>query len=243
MRKLEEMDHEEILALSEDQIERMIDYRCAESGIKLLLRPVEPEDPKIEGDVIVYSIANINSEDLDFIQKILTLITKNKDKIVETDYDYNGPGSDYSYVKPVDWYTRSNYFEINKKIVFSSHKFDQLKSELTAYHHAKSSYKSAKEEFSKADNERSEIAKSVHREINAHRALSEQLKAAKENYDRYLDLSDNDTAMAGKFWNDAFEEADDYIRHQVSLHGGFAALEENQFEPDIETAIRRILKD
>ena len=56
MKKLNEMTELEILALTDDQIEKIVKYRKAEEGVVLMEKPIEPsyeEEPN--KDITLYT--------------------------------------------------------------------------------------------------------------------------------------------------------------------------------------------
>ena len=53
MKELDQMTHEEILKLSDSDVERLMDWECAREGIKLIDMPTEPEKKTFEFDTKV----------------------------------------------------------------------------------------------------------------------------------------------------------------------------------------------
>ena len=56
MKKLNEMTELEILALTDDQIEKIVKYRKAEEGVVLMEKPIEPFYEEVRNkDITLYT--------------------------------------------------------------------------------------------------------------------------------------------------------------------------------------------
>src|SRR3712207_3456204 len=125
MKKINEMTEQEILALSEQDIQNMIKFRMMEEGIKIIDKPKKPELFEIEpADKKVYVIPILEGyafTDFAEAQKVAEALQAAK-SFRKVEYDWNKLGSDYEYLEKKDKYKYGypNDFGVNEKYVYSN---------------------------------------------------------------------------------------------------------------------------
>lgn len=105
MKNISEMTEQEIIALSDEDVQKMIKLRMMEEGIKLLDKPKVPELFEIEpADTQYFSIPLLDGfafTDIEEATKVAEIL-KSAKSLRKVDYDWNRLGSEYKYLKRVN---------------------------------------------------------------------------------------------------------------------------------------------
>lgn len=228
MKRIEEMTEQEILNLSEEDVQKMIKLRMAEKGIRIMDRPKQPELFEIEpADVIVYTIPLLGSSlgftDANDAQKMMEFLINSK-SLVKVDYDYNNLGSDYKCVKNAG--EKEFYSSIDPiSIVSTSAYSKELYAKICDFAIQNKKMKGKVAEDQKHYDEAMESAADIVTEIrgiwievkNKYNRLDEYTNRFKLDY---LPLADNDEEMAMKFMAKAYslnDEEEKYILTNYNL--------------------------
>lgn len=210
MKKINEMTEQEILALSEKDIQNMIKFRMMEEGIKVIDKPKKPELFEIEpADQKAYVIPILNGysfTDFAEAQKVADALREAK-SFRKVDYDCNKLGSNFKYLEKKDRYTYDDAgdFGISEIRVYSNKLYasivdfaaqnkamnEQVEKDMKAYDDA----------YAAASDITLEIRSRVTEVIEKYERL-ERLTHSFAN--DYCPLSDNNEEMAMKFMSKAF---------------------------------------
>lgn len=219
MKDWRDLTVEEFANLTEEQVEQYKKLICAQEGIKMLEKPIEPKkyDDSKE-DCEVYKLNGISGlyfadfqealQTVDFLRKMKTL--------GNTRYAYNtvifeaGTTRDYTG-EPVD-------ISISTEMCYSKQKAAELEGKITAYKKAREEYDAALKDYYNAQKEREE-ATSYFAECyeKAVGIMLTRKRLSNLFYNEYLPLADNNIEMAMGFLKKAYtvSEADEqYILAQ-----------------------------
>lgn len=220
MKKINEMTEQEILALSEQDIQNMIKFRMMEEGIKIIDKPKKPELFEIEpADKKVYIIPILNGyafTDFAEAQRVSEAL-QNAKSFRKVEYDWNKLGSDYQYLEKKERYTfdTSGDFGVNEVYVYSKELYanivdfaaqnkamtKQVEADMKAYNDA---YAAA-----------SDITLEIRERVAEVREKAARLERLTQKFaDDYYPLSDNNEDMAMKFMSKAYtltREEEKYI--------------------------------
>lgn len=98
------MTEQEILALTEEDVQKLIKLRMMEEGIKIMDKPKIPELFEIEpADIQYFSIPLLDGfafTDINEATKVAEIL-KSAKSLRKVDYDWNKLGSDYKFLKRV----------------------------------------------------------------------------------------------------------------------------------------------
>lgn len=98
------MTDQEILALTEEDVQKLIKLRMMEEGIKIMDKPKIPELFEIEpADIQYFSIPLLDGfafTDINEATKVAEIL-KSAKSLRKVDYDWNKLGSDYKFLKRV----------------------------------------------------------------------------------------------------------------------------------------------
>lgn len=101
------MTEQEILALTEEDVQKLIKLRMMEEGIKIMDKPKIPELFEIEpADIQYFSIPLLDGfafTDINEATKVAEIL-KSAKSLRKVDYDWNKLGSDYKFLKKSEKY-------------------------------------------------------------------------------------------------------------------------------------------
>jgi hypothetical protein len=215
MKKISEMTEQEILALSEQDIQNMIKFRMMEEGIKVIDKPKKPELFEIEpADQKVYVIPVLDGyafTDFAEAQKVADALREAK-SFRKVDYDWNKLGSNFKYLEKKDRYTYNNEgdFSISEISVYSSKLYANIV-DFAAQN--KAMEKQVEKEIAEYDNAyaaASDITLEIRNRVSEVREKHERLERLTNSFaNDYYPLSGNNEQMAMKFMSKAFTLTDD----------------------------------
>ena len=210
MKKINEMTEQEILALSENDIQNMIKFRMMEEGIKVIDKPKKPELFEIEpADQKVYVIPVLDGyafTDFAEAQKVADALREAK-SFRKVDYDWNKLGSNFKYLEKKDRYTYNNEgdFSISEISVYSSKLYANIV-DFAAQN--KAMQKQIEKDMAEYDNAyaaASDITLEIRSRISEVREKHERLERLMHSFaNDYYPLSGNNEEMAMKFMSKAF---------------------------------------
>lgn len=210
MKRIYDMEKEEILALTQEYIEKLIDYECALKGVPLLPpRPLEPDKVNIEPDITAYEIAGLCLLTAEEAGRILEAI--NTCSIYTSTYVPGANCYDKKLI-PVDAYTKP---KIETKRFYSMEYWDKVKSQKEAYASTKRIYDEDKKKYDEAYSKRSETASCVWEFIDAVREENRVKDYLTAEFNRYLELTDGNKTIAMRFLKKAHNVDDELTQELV----------------------------
>ena len=215
MKKISEMTEQEILALSEQDIQNMIKFRMMKEGIKVIDKPKKPELFEIEpADQKVYIIPILDGyafTDFAEAQKVADALREAK-SFRKVDYDWNKLGSNFKYLEKKDRYTYNNEgdFSISEISVYSSKLYANIVDFAAQNKAMEKQVEKDMEEYDKAYAAASDITLEIRSRISEVREKHERLERLMHSFaNDYYPLSGNNEEMAMKFMSKAFTLTDD----------------------------------
>lgn len=210
MKKINEMTEQEILALSETDIQNMIKFRMMEEGIKVIDKPKKPKLFEIKpADQKVYVIPVLDGyafTDFAEAQKVADALREAK-SFRKVDCDWNKLGSNFKYLEKKDRYTYNNEgdFSISEISVYSSKLYANIV-DFAAQN--KAMQKKVEKDMAEYDNAyaaASYITFEIRNRISEVREKQERLGCLTHSFaNDYYPLSGNNEKMAIKFMSKAF---------------------------------------
>lgn len=187
MKSIKEMSHSEIIELTEQDIERMIDYECAKAGIRFVKCPEKPLEPKFDETPNAFEIARVIVRSRESAEKIQSCLMSCKSDILEAGY----MGVDRALrIEEVHWQTRSEREERDKR----EEEYDELKK---AYNEARLAY----DEFL---SRRQSIEQPIWDKWNEEKARAYQVEHLQSMCQKYFDLAEGNETVALNFLSSAY---------------------------------------
>lgn len=196
MKRIEEMSQEEMLALTPDAIQKVIDYACALEGLPLEemgpTKPVAPAEP----DMTLYRITEVSSMyvgTLEDAQKVLDALKGVT--LYSTDYVRESEAVGYKKIaRPL---TRPA--SVSTEDVFSPEMWAKVKEDYTEYAELMKQYLDSSRATEEASSARKKIADWVWKAIRNARRREEYKQELIRAFDRYLILADGNRTIAYRF--------------------------------------------
>lgn len=205
MRAFDTLTEQELVALSEEDIQRYIDYACAENGVPLLpaLIPEPPSNPVPETDEIAYAVGRSYSTDIvclkssdaqelaDFLNRIQT---------VELQY-VPGPTTD----RVID--VRRGPYVVTPTPCYSAALGATIRPALADAERAKKVYDAAKKDYDRAVAEREGTASEIRDKVSDAWEVHNRRESRRRDFARYLQLADGKQDIAARFLLNAHHDS------------------------------------
>ena len=210
MKKINEMTEQEILALSEQDIQNMIKFRMMEEGIKIIDKPKRPELFEIEpADQKVYVIPILNGyafTNFAEAQKVADALREAK-SFRKVDYDWNKLGSNFKYLEKKENYTFNDAgdFSVNETHVYSNKLYASIVDFAAQNKAMNEQVEKDMKSYDDAYAAASDITLEIRGRVTEIREKYERLERLTCSFaNDYYPLSDNNEEMAMKFMSKAF---------------------------------------
>lgn len=227
MKKITEMTEQEILALTEEDVQKMIKLQMMEEGIKIMDKPQVPELFDIEpADLEVFTIpflgdfAFTSMEDANAVAEAL----RNAKTLRKVEYDWNKMGSGCKYLVKKEKYSYSSSpdFSVNSEFVYSKELYTKISGFAAQNKVLKEQAQKDQEEYDAQLSEASEIISEIRSRVEEVKAKYERLERLVYKFaSDYYPLSDNNEDMAIKFMAKAYslnDEEKEYILSEYSKY-------------------------
>lgn len=221
MKSIEKMTEKQILNLKDEDLEKLINLKMAQEGIKLLQRPSEPQLSEVpKPDIILYQI-----EGIEFYFKTRQAAEEAKDLfkdnkyIVGADYNYMSSEKVYHELAGLSKYDHEERekMEIKEQDAYSIALYEEIKELLAANDKLNDAYKGGLEdyetEYKKSEYIREEINERYEEVCEKYR----ELDLMKSRYAEYLELANGNSKTALTFLKKAYtvnEETEAYITEE-----------------------------
>jgi hypothetical protein len=195
MTRIYDMTEEEILALTDDQINKLIDYECALEGAPMLPPDPGPKPTKDipEPDVQAYAVAGFNVLDADHAGRILTAL--NSGTLYNIEY---GRNYDVKYLSPI---TSGSYHapKVEVKSFHSAELWDSIKDTQSAFAEQEKEWNRRKEIYNTAVEGRAKLTESVWEHVGNLRSHAWEREQIRGEFRRYMELAENNSKIALAF--------------------------------------------
>lgn len=207
IKKLEEYTQEELIALTEDQITKVIRLEQAKAGVKILYKPEAIEaEPDIKRTVKVYTIPNpfgygeILFSDLASAEELVEFINKNQESILK-EY-YRSSNYNYTWVKN----EKIEEVSINVKYYYEESDVNRLQVELQKYSKEKEIFEKEMNDFRENEKLVDDIVKRVYSTINKAKEEKRFIDNLITIFAEYKEIANNNQQMAQSFMIKAYPE-------------------------------------
>lgn len=220
MKKINEMNEQEILAMTEEDVQKLIKLHLMEQGIKLLDKPKQPELFEIEpADVECYTIplldgfAFTDREEAEKVQQAL----RNATSLRKIEYDWKKANDEYKYLEKKKRYSYKGEsdFAIHSMFVYSTELYNKIIDFVAKNKTMKEQSAKDKQEYeNNLKNSKDAISEIRQRVSDIRNKYARLDDLARRFAVDYYPLSDNNEEMAIRFLEKAYsltEEEKEYI--------------------------------
>lgn len=201
MKQFEDLTTDELVALTDKEINTYVDYQCAVEGIKLLpAHPgKEPEKPQPKQLETMSYVLGIYTKDTQLASNLMKLI--NKSEIYKKEgYSSDGNIRFERLTPDGDSYY---YPKIQTESAMSKDEYIRLKGEIDEWRKKVTIWRDANSEYKKIKEQRQDIQEEITNTIDQARSDVTKAENLLLKYNRYLDLAGGDEVIAKKFLEDA----------------------------------------
>jgi len=201
MQRIDELHHDGLVALTDEQVERFIDIEIANRGIMPVEQPVPPslETVGIVKDDKAFEVAGIIVRTREEAEAILKMDVLREEHNYQTGYEYR-------------WLVPNTDKEIAEVGFYRQEEVVRLQDALCDIERKNDDYSSRKRQYDKFLEETGSIRNSVWGIVNEARELQAEIDLAQKTYQHHLDLAEGDPKIAGKFFRHAYEGREDLIK-------------------------------
>lgn len=202
MKAFTNLTEQELVALTEEDIRRYIDYACAENGVPLLpALPPEPPVVAFEPDAKVYSVGHyLHFTSVEDATRVMEAIKSSR--LIDTDYL-----STPAHITSLAIANRQPRIAIDVQDAFSQDKAAAIKRDLADAKIAQDIYDRAKKDYDGAVNDRQAYESDIRDAVAAAWDTHRKRESRRADYERYLSLADGNKQIAARFLDNAHRDA------------------------------------
>jgi len=202
LKTFETLTDQELLVLTQEQIDWYIKLKKAEAGIRIVLCPETPEYRGIpDRDFTLYDVCGFNFEDRETAEEIASVINSKVTKAFKVEYDYYGGGSEHKYAKPYE----GNLVDVKIETVYKQQTYNGIKDILISNKKIEKAYLELKSEYDEQEEASSEIVEKIYQTISEAKERKEKFENYLIRIQEYLRLSNGDVTVAWNFFEKAYE--------------------------------------
>lgn len=195
MKHVEDMNRDELCALTDEQIERIIDLECARAGVPL--RPTAPDAPHYpetpDPDLPYWTVEGVELLDVTEALRLAEFINALESRV--TVLTWHRPPK----VEPVD-----SAIAPRRTVILSAEAHARHARAIESRAAMEAEYKDALKAYEAANEERSEVAESICQRISLASAEAREICHLVDLYGRYLDLADGSHEVAERFLREGY---------------------------------------
>ncbi len=221
LKKIENYTNEELLLLTDQEVDLIIKLHLADAGIKF---PVKPEEPTYfavpEADTTVYRVtgADVLFSDKAVAEEVAKVMREHISSLYITEY-FNG---DYEHQTLKSAQNSYNFNEGIQVVVvrhYSKELLKEISDNLAQNKQLKKDYEAARAEYDSAYKDGSEIMEEVRSVVRNAKEAQREKQRLLEHYKEYLELAANNKDIAWNFMKKAYsvsQDQEDYINAYVN---------------------------
>ena len=196
MKRYCEMDEAELVALTDEQINKLVDYECAMEGAPMLPPSPgpKPTNELPDKDATVYDVAGCLTLDKDHAAKILEAMTGGR----LWSEGYEGRSYDVKFLQPISS-SDYHYPKITTRTIYSIERWNEIKDRVSKHTATLQAWEAKDKEYTKAAKERCAIHDRVWNCVADAREHAEQREQLRREFARYLELAEGNRHIALNF--------------------------------------------
>ena len=213
-KRFNELSEQEVLSLTDAEIDNLINLECAEQGVKLMRGKNAPSEPLYyempKADIRVFELLGLVFKSRDECEKVYQSLLE----CTLTGWNF----SDGSFSR-VETGNIKN-FSINDQHIYSAESYDEIKQLVKKNTILKNEYQESLEKYNKDMGEYLPIEEGIIEKIERVRRKYEEFKKLHSEFNNYMKLASGDFELAQSFFEKAYnvsEEAMGYIRSQYPV--------------------------
>lgn len=200
--KISEMNDEQILKLSEDEIETLVKLECAEQGVRLEPAPPELENRDMTKDVLAFGIKELSDKifftSKEAADKVLAVLREVRMETKLKRYDWR-TGYDVEWLENFD-----TELEVTQQFFYKKDLVDSREAALVKRKNQEDSYTQEKREYEASREKRRTIADNIWSWYYAAKKRADDFSKYSKIFQDYFTLADGDRKKARAFFDKAY---------------------------------------
>lgn len=212
-KKFELLTDEELINLTEEQIDWYIALKKAEKGIRILKCPESPKYREIpEPNFTVYGILDLYFKDREIAQEISDFINERIEKSYTSNYDWS-IDSNKCYANLFNGHLK----QVEVKTLYDKDTYNSIKDILISNKKIKEAYEKIKDEYDEYNENVQELVNEIYDKINEAKKRKEDFNEYLVKIQEYLQLANGDKDVAWKFFNKAYT-IENTVKNKIIEH-------------------------
>jgi hypothetical protein len=207
MKRFRDLSKEELVTLTDEQIQNFIDIEIAYEGIMPVLEPQYLAVPAID---IKPTVAVYECHSQLFKNKEDAIKFSEMEKL-ESSYEYS-IGSDYKYCSQKSDYGN----DIKTKYFYKKEELEKVQTTLQDISRIQNRNNEQEKEYKNFIKETSKVRQSIYETINEAQDEIAEIEKAKKIYEKHLSLADGNKEIADKFFCDAYKNFPEIIEKIIT---------------------------
>lgn len=213
--QFDNLDHAQLVALTEPEKEQWINLLCAEEGIAFLPPvPTEPVVEAIDPDVTHYRVGEFRFLSMQDAEAVAAAINSAKSRRLTEHVSLDGRSYGYPYVT-ADAGIGDDVVRVSHESVFSQAKATDKRDALRMGKELQAKHEAAKKEYKLVSDRRAKYVSYVRDRVDEAHALDYRRERAREVFGRYVSLANGNRDVAAKFFWRAEEDLAEAIRGEI----------------------------
>lgn len=210
MQYINELSEQEILKLTQDELDRMVKFKMAQDGLKFYIRPEEPKYHELpDADIEVYQVNDVQftffkQEDALKVAKLLKEIESNL---------YERSWSSDEVLKPMSVWDKERLGNIDTKRIYSVELWSQVSAKKKENEANKKHYESLLKQYEDAYSESEYVRTEVYGRFNEVKEKYANFELSLANFSTYLEIANGDFKQAMAFFTKAYEPDSETIQY------------------------------
>lgn len=201
---IKDMSHEQVIALNDPELNRLVKLALALQGVPLPgAAPEKPEEPKVERDVAVYAVGGLFFTDRNAAEAVGAVLASVASSAVKLDYEWQHVGSEHKYARPYRSDDQASLSTITTERALSEPNFRRVREALIQYKVLQKQYEEDTKKHEAAVSAGDEVRGEIVAVYNDARARQQDLDRTMARFDEYMHLADGDVEVALRFFDKA----------------------------------------
>lgn len=217
MKSIKDMEHEEIIALTQTELDRLVRLACAVEGIPLPgPEPEKPEAPAVVRDATVYAVGGLHFSDRNAAEAVSAALSGYAEHAVTVTYDWNCLGSEHQYVKPLKSDDQIALSNISTLHVLGDLNYRKVRESLIQHKALQKQYEDDLKAHEKCVGVTDEIRGEVMAIYNEACRREAEFRRYASIFDEYVRLAAGDIDVAVKFFEKA-NNPSEWVRERMRV--------------------------
>ncbi len=202
MKRLKELSREELVNLTEEEVNELIDLECMYEGKPLIVeKPKYLDIPELpEKDIAYYEVAGYVFTDKEDAIAIKEFIENSNSRVK---LDYSGSNYDNKYVKKINDSDYEKPVTIKSGVAYSVEQYKKILDILNKIKEVKEINNDRKSEYDEIISQRSDVVNACYSAIGKASAELYEINLAINAFEKYLKLSGGNEEVATNFFKES----------------------------------------